>query len=99
MYDGDGTPLFPFYWSSNPRLVRGADTTHLSQFEMETVAFLNSFGVLSTKELVKLETKPQGVVDYLSKCYSYFSLCFDVFSEYFLLTFSFCCCREDEDDL
>jgi hypothetical protein len=40
MYDSDGAPLFPFYWSANPRLVKGADTTHLSSFEMETVAFL-----------------------------------------------------------
>jgi hypothetical protein len=73
MYDSDGAPLFPFYWSANPRLVKGADTTHLSSFEMETVALFDSFGVLSTKELVKLETNPQGVVDYLSKCY------FDIF--------------------
>jgi hypothetical protein len=27
MYDSDGAPLFPFYWSANPRLVKGADTT------------------------------------------------------------------------
>jgi hypothetical protein len=67
MYNSDGTPLFPFYWSSNPRLVKGPDTALLSPFEMETVAFLNSFGILSTKELVRLETSPSGVVEYLSK--------------------------------
>jgi hypothetical protein len=67
MYDSDGTPLFPFYWSKNPSLVKGPDTAHLSPFEMETVAFLNSFDTLSTKELVKLETNPNGVVEYLSK--------------------------------
>jgi hypothetical protein len=69
MYDSDGTPLFRFYWSSNPRLVKGSETENLSSFEMETVAFLDSFGVLSTKELVNLETNPRGVVDYLSKFY------------------------------
>jgi hypothetical protein len=68
MFDSDGTPLFPFYWSQNPRLVKGPDAAHLSPFEMETVAFLNSFDILSTKELVKLETNPRGVVEYLSKC-------------------------------
>jgi hypothetical protein len=67
MHDSDGTPLFPFYWSSNPRLVKGPDTEHISSFEKETVAFLSSFDVLSTKELVKLETNPSGVVEYLSK--------------------------------
>jgi hypothetical protein len=68
MFDSDGTPLFPFYWSQNPRLVKGPDAAHMSPFEMETVAFLNSFDILSTKELVKLETNPRGVVEYLSKC-------------------------------
>jgi hypothetical protein len=67
MYDSDGTPLFPFYWSPNPRLIKGPDVDNLSSFEMETVAFLNSFDVLSTKELVGLETKPTGVVEYPSK--------------------------------
>jgi hypothetical protein len=67
MHDSDGTPLFPFYWSSNPRLVKGSDTQHSSSFEKETVVFLSSFDVLSTKELVKLETNPSGVVEYLSK--------------------------------
>jgi hypothetical protein len=67
MYDSDGTPLFPFYWSPNPRLIKGPDVDNLSSFEIETVAFLNSFDVLSTKELVGLETKPHGVVEYLSK--------------------------------
>jgi hypothetical protein len=67
MYDSDGTHLFPFYWSSNPTLVKGLDTEHLSSFEKKTVAFLSSFNVLSTKELVKLENNPSGVVEYLSK--------------------------------
>jgi hypothetical protein len=67
MYDGDGTPLFPFYWSKTPRLIKGPDVAHLSPFEMKTVAFLSSFNTLSSKELVNLETKPRGVVDYLSK--------------------------------
>jgi hypothetical protein len=67
MYDSDGTPLFPFYWSPNPRLIKGPDVDNLSSFEMETIAFLNSFDVLSMKELVGLETKPNGVVEYPSK--------------------------------
>jgi hypothetical protein len=67
MYDSDGTPLFPFYWSPNPRLIKGPDVGNLSPFEMETVGFFSSFDVLSTKELVNLEAKPTGVIDYLSK--------------------------------
>jgi hypothetical protein len=97
MYDGDGTPLFPFYWSTSPRLIKGANTAHLSQFELETVAFLNSFGVLNTKELISLETRPQGVVDYLSKCRFYLlfpRLCLIIHP----LTYLFHCCREYEED-
>jgi hypothetical protein len=69
MYDSDESSLFPFYWSPNPRLVKGSEAESLSPFELETIAFLNSFNTLSTKELVKLETNPRGVVDYLSKFY------------------------------
>jgi hypothetical protein len=91
MYDHDGSSLFPFYWSSNPRLVKGPEGENLSPFEAETVDFLGSFNILSTKELVKLEANPQGVIDYLSKfcfCYAFrlsslldywtFCLCFSL---------------------
>jgi hypothetical protein len=100
MYDGDGAPLFPFYWSPNPRLIKGPDVAHLSPFEMESVAFLNSFGVLSTKELVRLETNPKGVVEYLSKYFniSFLFVCLMNLFSYSVLTFMFVPCREDEDD-
>jgi hypothetical protein len=100
MYNSDGTPLFPFYWSPNPRLVKGPNTAHLSPFEMETVAFLNSFDILSTKELVRLETSPSGVVEYLSKYYPFVLTClfhkYLDFSANFILVF--CFHRENEDD-
>jgi hypothetical protein len=67
MYDSDGSSLFPFYWSPNPRLVKGSEGESLSPIEMETDAFLGSLNTLSTKELVKLETNPRGVIDYLRK--------------------------------
>jgi hypothetical protein len=98
MFDIDGSPLFPFYWSTNPRLVKGADTAHLSSFEMETVAFLDSFCILSTKELVNLETNPKGVVEYLSK-YSFIffcrSYCCGDFS--FFANYKVYLCRKNED--
>jgi hypothetical protein len=39
MYDSDGSSLFPFYWSPNPRLVKGSEGESLSPIEMETDAF------------------------------------------------------------
>jgi hypothetical protein len=85
MYDSDGSPLFPFYWSPNPRLVKGSEAENLSSFELETVAFLNSFDNLSPKELVNLETNPRGVVDYLSKfrLAMYFTLLCNIILETF----------------
>jgi hypothetical protein len=74
MYDGD-TPLFPFYWSNNPRFLKGANCACLSSFEMETVGFLNSFKILSTKEVVNLESDIKDVLGYLSK----YRFCFDVY--------------------
>jgi hypothetical protein len=89
MYDSDGSPLFPFYWSPNPRLVKGSEVENLSSFERETVAFLNSFDNLSSKELVSLETNPRGVVDYLSKfrLAMYFPLLCDIILETFANAF------------
>jgi hypothetical protein len=46
--------------------VKGSEAESLSSFEAETVTFLNSHNTLSTKALVKLETNPRGVIDYMS---------------------------------
>ncbi|MCH91519.1 hypothetical protein A2U01_0012446, partial [Trifolium medium] len=37
MFDNCGKPLFPFYWSSSPRPIRGAKMESLSDFEQMTV--------------------------------------------------------------
>jgi hypothetical protein len=95
MYDGD-THLFPFYWSSAPHIVRGANCARLSSFEMEMVGFLNSFKILSTKEVVKLENNTKGVLVYLSKYRPCFNVCITLYSLE-LLTFMFSCCRKNDD--
>jgi hypothetical protein len=66
MYTADDTPLFPFYWTSNPRLIRGAIYERLSEFERDTVAYLESLNQMSPRELLDadraptvLEKKPQ----------------------------------------
>jgi hypothetical protein len=98
MYERNETPLFPFYWSSSPRIVKGANCSCLSSFEMETVAFLNSFNILSTKDVVKLENNISGVLGYLSKYRLYFM--FTPLSCYLLaiLMLSFSFRRKNEDD-
>jgi hypothetical protein len=42
MYLADDEPLFPFYWTANPRLIKGAIYERLSEFERDTVAYLES---------------------------------------------------------
>jgi hypothetical protein len=69
MYSPDGEPLFPFYWTSNPRLIKGAISESLSEFEMDTVAYLESLNQMSPRDLLDADDAP-GVLDrYLSKLF------------------------------
>jgi hypothetical protein len=47
MYSEDNEPLFPFYWTANPRLIKGAVYERLSEFERDTVAYLESLSQMS----------------------------------------------------
>ncbi|MCI29733.1 hypothetical protein A2U01_0050942, partial [Trifolium medium] len=67
MYDGEGGRLFPFYWNSDPRAIKGVHDAHLTTFERETVAFLDSFCHLDTKDLLQCETNVDSIVEYLKR--------------------------------
>jgi hypothetical protein len=69
MYFEDGEPLFPFYWTSNPRLIKGAVYERLSDFERETVAYLETFNQMSIKDLLDAEGTPAVLERYLSKLF------------------------------
>ncbi|MCI90496.1 hypothetical protein A2U01_0111788, partial [Trifolium medium] len=56
MYDGEGSPLFPFYWTTDPRTIKGVNDALLTPFERETVIFLDSFWRLEIKDLLQRET-------------------------------------------
>jgi hypothetical protein len=84
MYSPEGEPLFPFHWTSNPRLVKGAIYESLSEFERDTVAYLESCNQMSPRDLMDADGAP-GVMDkYLSKftfrvhspfvCFSFISM-------------------------
>jgi hypothetical protein len=69
MYSPDGEPLFPFYCTSNPRLIKGAIYENLSEFERDTVAYLESLNQMSPRDLLDADDAP-GVLDrILSKLY------------------------------
>ncbi|GAU50708.1 hypothetical protein TSUD_301130 [Trifolium subterraneum] len=65
MYDSERKPLFPFYWSDDPRVVRGVDDSLLTPFERETVDFLDTFCLLDIKDVILREKNPQGLISFL----------------------------------
>jgi hypothetical protein len=67
MYAADDTPLFPFHWTTNPRLIRGAIYERLSEFERDTVAYLESLNQMSPRDLLDAEHAPAVLEKYLSK--------------------------------
>jgi hypothetical protein len=67
MYSDDGAPLFPFHWTANPRLIRGAVYERLSEFERDTVAYLESLNQMSPRELLVADRAPAVLKKYLGK--------------------------------
>jgi hypothetical protein len=67
MFFEDIEPLFPFCWTSKPRLVRGAVYERLREFERETVAYLETLGQMSTGDLLDAECSNNALERYLRK--------------------------------
>jgi hypothetical protein len=66
MYSSEGEPLFPFYWTSNPRLVKGTVYESLREFERDTVAYLESLSQMSPRDLLNAEGASAVLERYLS---------------------------------
>jgi hypothetical protein len=69
MYSSDDTPLFPFYWTTNPRLIKGVVYETLSEFERDTVAYLESLNQMSLRDLLDADGAPAVLERYLSKLF------------------------------
>jgi hypothetical protein len=67
LYDDDDTPFFPFHWTTNPILIRGAVFERLSEFERDTVVYLESLNQMSHRELLDAEGAPAVLERYLSE--------------------------------
>ncbi|GAU46333.1 hypothetical protein TSUD_28500 [Trifolium subterraneum] len=67
MFDAFGNRLFPFYWSSSPRLIKGTRTSTLNEYERLAVSALSKFQVLSSVELISREDKPQSFGEYMGE--------------------------------
>ncbi|KAK2391053.1 hypothetical protein QL285_064547 [Trifolium repens] len=65
MYVDDDTPLFPFHWTTSPRLIRGAVYERLSDFERDSVAYLESLNQMSPRDLLDADRAPAVLEKYL----------------------------------
>ncbi|GAU22790.1 hypothetical protein TSUD_142300 [Trifolium subterraneum] len=65
MFDASRNRLFPFYWSSSPRLIKGTRTSTLNEYERLAVSALSKFQLLSSVELISREDKPQPLGEYM----------------------------------
>ncbi|GAU28740.1 hypothetical protein TSUD_372480 [Trifolium subterraneum] len=65
LFDASGNRLFPFYWSSSPRLIKGTRPVTLNEYERLAVSTLSKFQVLSYVELISREDKPQSFGEYM----------------------------------
>jgi hypothetical protein len=67
MFDLGWEPLFPFYWTTNPRLIMGAVYKRLSEFEKDTMAYLKTLNQMSISDLLDVEGDSKALEAYLSK--------------------------------
>jgi hypothetical protein len=67
MFNAEGEPLFSFYWTTNPRVIKGVDHEKLDEFERETVAYLEMLCLMDIGDLLSAEGKSNILEDYLSK--------------------------------
>jgi hypothetical protein len=73
MFDSEGNSLFPFYWTQDPRLIKGVDAALLTPYESEIISFLDTFQLFEIKELLALETDHPSLVLYLRKYFLLYS--------------------------
>jgi hypothetical protein len=67
MFDSHQEPLFPFYWTSNPRVIKGTIYESLSEFEKATVAYVETLCIMSISDLLHAESSLALLEAYLSK--------------------------------
>ncbi|GAU39517.1 hypothetical protein TSUD_68810 [Trifolium subterraneum] len=67
MYDTDGDRLFPFYWTEDPRAIKGVYDDVLTSFEKETIAFLESFNLIDIKDLLRRETNAKRLTNFIRR--------------------------------
>ncbi|GAU21352.1 hypothetical protein TSUD_189390 [Trifolium subterraneum] len=66
MFDASGDHIFPFYWSSAPRLIKGTRVDAINEYERQAVATFSRFHVMNSGKLIAREYKPHSHGEYMS---------------------------------
>jgi hypothetical protein len=93
MFDSNQDPLFPFYWTSNPRVIKGTFYERLSEFERETVAYMETLCIMNIGDLLHAESSFELLEAYLSK-FVYLLHFSCLIQSFCVLIFSICCFSE-----
>jgi hypothetical protein len=71
MFDDNHQPLFPFYWTSDPRVIKGAHYESLDDFERESVAYLETLCIMRVNDLLEVEGRIELLTDYVGKYFGF----------------------------
>jgi hypothetical protein len=71
MFDDNHEPLFPFYWTSDPRVIKGAHYESLDDFERESVAYLETLCIMRVNDLLEVEGRIELLTDYVGKYFGF----------------------------
>jgi hypothetical protein len=88
MFDENQEPLFPFYWTQNPRVIKGTRYESLDEFEKECVAYIETLCIMNVGDLLKAEDYIEQLVEYMGE-FLYYFLVSPLFILPWRLTFSF----------
>jgi hypothetical protein len=88
MFDENQEPLFPFYWTQNPRVIKGTRYESLDEFEKECVAYIETLCIMNVGDLLKAEGYIEQLVEYMGE-FLYYFLVSPLFILPWRLTFSF----------
>jgi hypothetical protein len=67
MFDENNELLFPFYWTHNPRVIKGTRYESLDEFERDNVAYIETLCVMNVGDLLSAEGHIESLEDYMSK--------------------------------
>jgi hypothetical protein len=66
-FDKDQEPLFPFYWTQNPRVIKGTRYESLTEFERDTVTYIERLCIMNVSDLLEADGNIKKLKDYMGE--------------------------------